>query len=102
MLLKDKMVSPTVLSFTWESPYLGKTVLILRQGPGPYLKRMDKQLHPRADCGIKRYGLPISFQIFHFREMFTFYFPTGLLVFFVIAQSSEYASSQIGAAMLDS
>ena len=32
--VKDKMVSPTVLSLTWESPYLGKTVFILRQGSG--------------------------------------------------------------------
>ena len=32
--VKDKMVSPTVLSLTWESPYLGKTVFILRPGPG--------------------------------------------------------------------
>ena len=32
--VKDKTVSPTVLSLTWESPYLGKTVFILRQGPG--------------------------------------------------------------------
>ena len=30
---KDKTVSPTVLSLTWESP-LGKTVFILRRGPG--------------------------------------------------------------------
>ena len=28
------MVSPTVLSLTWESPYLGKTVFIFRRGPG--------------------------------------------------------------------
>ena len=26
----------TVLSLTWESPYLGKTILILRRGPGIY------------------------------------------------------------------
>ena len=26
----------TVLSLTWESPYLGKTVIILKQGPGFY------------------------------------------------------------------
>ena len=32
--VKDKTVSPTVLSLTWESPYLGKTVFILRRGPG--------------------------------------------------------------------
>ena len=32
--VKDKTVSPTVLSLTWESPYLGKTVFILNQGPG--------------------------------------------------------------------
>ena len=31
--VKDKTVSPTVLSLTWESQYLGKTVFILRQGP---------------------------------------------------------------------
>ena len=32
--VKDKTVSPTTLSLTWESPYLGKMVFILRQGPG--------------------------------------------------------------------
>ena len=32
--VKDKTVSPTVLSLTWESPCLGKTVFILRRGPG--------------------------------------------------------------------
>ena len=31
--VKDKTVSPTVLSLTWESPYPGKTVFILRRGP---------------------------------------------------------------------
>ena len=31
--VKDKTVSPTVLSLTWESPYQGKTVFILRRGP---------------------------------------------------------------------
>ena len=31
--VKDKTVSPTVLSLTWESPYLAKTVFILRRGP---------------------------------------------------------------------
>ena len=34
--VKDKTVSPTVLSLTWESPYLGKTVFILRRDPGNY------------------------------------------------------------------
>ena len=34
--VKDKTVSPTVLSLTWESPYLGKTVFILRRGPELY------------------------------------------------------------------
>ena len=34
--VKDKTVSPTVLSLTWESPYLGKTVFILRRGPDLY------------------------------------------------------------------
>ena len=32
--VKDKTVSPTVLSLTCESPYLGKTLLILRRGHG--------------------------------------------------------------------
>ena len=31
--VKDKTVSPTVLSLTWESPYLGKAVFILKRGP---------------------------------------------------------------------
>ena len=31
--VKDKTVLPTVSSLTWESPYLGKTVFILRRGP---------------------------------------------------------------------
>ena len=31
--VKDKTVSPTVLSLTWESPYLRKTVFILRRAP---------------------------------------------------------------------
>ena len=38
--VKDKTVSPTVLSLTWESLYLGKTVFILRQAPGS-LHRQD-------------------------------------------------------------
>ena len=32
--VKDKTVSLTVLSLTWESPYLEKMVFILRLGPG--------------------------------------------------------------------
>ena len=32
--VKDKTVSPTVLSLTWETTYMGKTVFILRRGPG--------------------------------------------------------------------
>ena len=39
--VKDKTVSLTVLSLTWESPYLGKTVFILRQGPGGNLWPLD-------------------------------------------------------------
>ena len=34
--VKDKTVSPTVLSLTWESPYIEKTVFILRRGPVVY------------------------------------------------------------------
>ena len=36
--VKDKTVSPTVLSLTWESPYLGKMVFILRRDPRPAVK----------------------------------------------------------------
>ena len=32
--VKDKTVLSTVLSLTWEFPYLGKAVFILRRGPG--------------------------------------------------------------------
>ena len=35
--VKDKTVSRTVLSLTWESPYLGKTVFILRRGPDAHV-----------------------------------------------------------------
>ena len=38
--VKDKTVSLTVLSLTWESPYLGKTVFILRRGPGHLSARL--------------------------------------------------------------
>ena len=32
---RDPHVKDTVLSLTWESPYLGKTFFVLRRGPGP-------------------------------------------------------------------
>ena len=32
--VKDKTVSPTIFSLTWESLYLGKMVFILKRGPG--------------------------------------------------------------------
>ena len=37
--VKDETVSPTVLFLTWKSPYLAKTVFILRRGPGPFVWR---------------------------------------------------------------
>ena len=40
--VKDKTVSPTVLSLTWESPYLGKTVFILRRGPESFMRSTMK------------------------------------------------------------
>ena len=39
--VKDKTVSPTVLSLTSESPYLGKTVFLLRRGPDLLLPLVD-------------------------------------------------------------
>ena len=47
--VKDKTVSPTVLSLTWESPYLGKTVFILRQGPDSILNLICLILELRKD-----------------------------------------------------
>ena len=44
--VKDKTVSPTVLSLTWESPYLGKTVFILRRGPGRYWPTASMRYQP--------------------------------------------------------
>ena len=46
--VKDKTVSSTVLFLTWESPYLVKTVFILRWGPGP-----PSYAHRPAACPIK-------------------------------------------------
>ena len=46
---KDKTVSPTVLSLTWESPYLGKMVFILRQGPNPRITRAVIKLMHQCD-----------------------------------------------------
>ena len=43
--VKDKTVSPTVLSLTWESPYLEKTVFILRRGPGDIIYPYPSGLH---------------------------------------------------------
>ena len=42
--VKDKTVSPTVFSLTWESPYLGKTVFILRWGPVLYFSNPDSEV----------------------------------------------------------
>ena len=44
--VKDKTVSPTVLSLTWESPYLGKSVFILRRGPGGQDRQVITGLSP--------------------------------------------------------
>ena len=35
--VKDKTISWPSYLLTWESPYLGKTVFIMRRGPGPYM-----------------------------------------------------------------
>ena len=48
--VKDKTVSPTVLSLTWKSPYVDKTVFILRRGPvypiPPSVERRYNELKP--------------------------------------------------------
>ena len=47
--VKDKTVSPTVLSLTWESPYMGKTVFILRRCPGWYHGVRKSTSHTTVD-----------------------------------------------------
>ena len=49
--VKDKTVSPTVLSLTWESPYLGKTVFILRRGPHSY-KNKEQKVYIRESTAL--------------------------------------------------
>ena len=52
---KDKRVSLTVLYLTWESPYLGKTVFILRRGPVHLRNPLSNRLnaHSQTDWAIK-------------------------------------------------
>ena len=45
--VKDKTVSLTVLSITWESPYLEKMVFILRRA-----QVSDRKLHHTVFCGM--------------------------------------------------
>ena len=42
--VKDKTVSPTVLSLSWKPPYLGKTVFILRRGPDSLQRNVTPQM----------------------------------------------------------
>ena len=48
--VKDKTVSSTVLSLTWESPYLGKTVFILRRGLGRYWSKRGSWDRERTEA----------------------------------------------------
>ena len=55
--VKDKTVSPTVLSLTWESPYLGKMVFILRRGPGLIIVQSVNSLSlGRCGCDFNKSG----------------------------------------------
>ena len=57
--VKDKTVSQTVLSLTWESPHLGKTVFILKQGPGrwaPYDHIFHSKLLVAPVCVVLQTG----------------------------------------------
>ena len=64
--VKDKTVSPTVLSLTWESPYLEKTVFILRRGPGDRVRNVESAVLPGYDlimigsCQLISYKLAIK------------------------------------------
>ena len=53
---KDRTVSPTVLSLTWESPYLGKTVFILRRGPDYFFCLYESYTHPGHTCHLPSLG----------------------------------------------
>ena len=59
---KDRTVSPTVLSLTWESPLLGKTVFTLRRGPGIY--NLDNKSHCTVSL-IQRYCTCFWHQCLH-------------------------------------
>ena len=61
--VKDKTVSPTVLSLTWESPYLGKTVFILRRALGAVSIR--KTVLPGMAIPMLKIRRPIGRLIFN-------------------------------------
>ena len=57
--VKDKTVSPTVLSLTWESPYLGKTVFILRRGPDiSVMEKLSKRRVVHVQYMMSVWNLP--------------------------------------------
>ena len=61
--VKAKTVSSTVLSLTWESPYLGKTVFILRRGPAgseAYLLCRTKQSMSAWCCSNGDLGVSVK------------------------------------------
>ena len=66
--VKDKTVSPTVLSLTWESPYLGKTVFILRRGPAAVCKHSDNGYMTRNPSTTnKQQGISLTHLAPYFR-----------------------------------
>ena len=59
--VKDKTVSPTVLSLTWKSPYVNKTVFILRRGPDPYNWHHNSPSRVYQVWILQRAGLATTF-----------------------------------------
>ena len=55
--VKDKMVSPTILSLTWEPPYLEKMVFILKHGP----ERKQSERDRKSMCEPLRVKILSSF-----------------------------------------
>ena len=58
--IKDKTVSPTVLSLTWEYPYLAKTVFKLRRDPVSRLSHIINTIAAAARSqGISRHDIDL-------------------------------------------
>ena len=106
--VKDKTASPTVLSLTWESPYLKKTVFILRMvtwlvgskpdnvQPVVWAEYLDSTNHLSLAKATKDWKLPFICTIIKLViNMFFFFF--FFFIFNDISPGSSHPSIQRGA-----